>query len=84
MPGPLKRAAALRVNATRALVLELGCMAMLVVAGIIEGFVSPSSLGLAPRLVFAAVVIVSWACFFFFTGRRQQAPAVEASGRDRT
>ena len=80
-PGPLKRSAALRVNARRALVLELGCMAMLVVAGIIEGFVSPSALGLAPRMVFASAVIALWACFFTLTGRRQQSPAVETGAR---
>jgi uncharacterized membrane protein SpoIIM required for sporulation/uncharacterized RDD family membrane protein YckC len=69
-PGQLKRTAALRVNAGRALALELGSMAMLVVAGIIEGFVSPSALGYAPRMVFASVMIVLWVCFFGWVGAR--------------
>jgi uncharacterized membrane protein SpoIIM required for sporulation/uncharacterized RDD family membrane protein YckC len=68
-PGQLKRAAALRVGALRALVLELGSMGMLVVAGIIEGFLSPSSLGFAPRMAFAAAMIILWLAFFFFVGR---------------
>ena len=69
-PGPLKRSAALRVQAMRALVLVLGCMGMLVIAGIIEGFFSPSSLGLAPRLAFAGVMIALWAAFFTLAGRK--------------
>ena len=69
-PGQVKRAAALRVGALRALVLELGCMGMLVVAGIIEGFLSPSGLGFAPRMVFAAAMIVLWLACFLFVGRR--------------
>jgi uncharacterized membrane protein SpoIIM required for sporulation/uncharacterized RDD family membrane protein YckC len=71
-PGSLKRSAALRVQAGRALVLELGCMAMLVVAGLVEGFVSPSSLGLAPRLVIASLLIVLWGIFFSFAGAKEQ------------
>jgi uncharacterized membrane protein SpoIIM required for sporulation/uncharacterized RDD family membrane protein YckC len=75
-PGPLKRSAALRVYAMRALALELGCMAMLVVAGIIEGFFSPSSLGLVPRLVFAGLILAAWGAFFTVVGKRKNA-AVE-------
>ena len=86
-PGRLKRAAALKRNAGRALVLELGCMAMLVVAGLIEGFVSPSSLLLAPQLVFAGVMIVLWALFFSlggsYIGRAGAVPARRSDGVQR-
>lgn len=74
-PGQLKRRAALRVQAARALVLELGSMAMLVVAGLVEGFVSPSSLGLVPRLVFASALIVCWGAFFSLAGKRYRRQA---------
>jgi uncharacterized membrane protein SpoIIM required for sporulation len=67
-PGGLKRSAALKRNAMRAIVLELGCMGMLVVAGLVEGFVSPSSLLLVPRLIFAGVMIILWALFFSLGG----------------
>jgi len=73
-PGQLKRSASLRLGAGRALVLELGCMAMLVVAGLIEGFVSPSALGIAWRMAFAAAVIALWVCFFLVAGRREKPP----------
>jgi hypothetical protein len=65
----------------RALVLELGCMAMLVVAGIIEGFVSPSSLGLAPRLVFASAIVALWGAFFSLADARQPPQVVGAIAR---
>ena len=43
-PGLLSRATALRQRSRVALQLILGCMPLLVVAGLIEGFVSPSGL----------------------------------------
>ena len=42
-PGEVRRSVALRKVAMDALVIELGVMAMLAFAGLIEGFVSPSS-----------------------------------------
>jgi uncharacterized membrane protein SpoIIM required for sporulation/uncharacterized RDD family membrane protein YckC len=82
-PGALKRSAALRVQAMRALVLELGCMAMLVVAGLVEGFVSPSSLGLAPRLVLASALIAFWGIFFALAGAREKPHDPDDSARMR-
>ena len=76
-PGPLRRSAALKAMARKALVLELGCMAMLAVAALIEGFVSPSSIGFAPRMLIAAVMIALWIAFFLGAGaRRPRAGAV--------
>jgi uncharacterized membrane protein SpoIIM required for sporulation len=43
-PGDLTRGEALVRNGRRAVVLMLGCAAMLVVAGLIEGFVSPATI----------------------------------------
>jgi uncharacterized membrane protein SpoIIM required for sporulation len=49
-PGLLTRRAALVLAARRAAQLLLGCMLLLVVAGTIEGFVSPSDLPLGVKL----------------------------------
>ncbi len=43
-PGDLTRRDALRIRGAQALRIVLGCVPLLVVAGLIEGFVSPSSL----------------------------------------
>jgi uncharacterized membrane protein SpoIIM required for sporulation len=49
-PGLLTRRAALGLAARRAATLLLGCIPLLVVAGTIEGFISPSELPLALKL----------------------------------
>lgn len=50
-PGLLTRRAALIVATRRAAQLLLGCVPLLVIAGTIEGFISPSDLPLALKLV---------------------------------
>jgi uncharacterized membrane protein SpoIIM required for sporulation len=52
-PGILTRRAALVVAARRALLLLLGCVPLLVITGLIEGFISPSPLPLAVKLAVA-------------------------------
>jgi uncharacterized membrane protein SpoIIM required for sporulation len=49
-PGLLTRRAALVLAARRAAQLLLGCIPLLMIAGTIEGFVSPSDLPLAAKL----------------------------------
>jgi uncharacterized membrane protein SpoIIM required for sporulation len=49
-PGLLTRRAALLLAARRAAQLLLGCVPLLVIAGTIEGFISPSDLPLAVKL----------------------------------
>ncbi len=43
-PGEVSRSAALKKNGLEAVRLAIGCACLLVVAGIIEGFLSPSDL----------------------------------------
>jgi uncharacterized membrane protein SpoIIM required for sporulation len=50
-PGPRRRGEALRLAARHSIEIVLGTLPWLVVAGLLEGFVSPSGIGLAPRIV---------------------------------
>ncbi|NNJ10490.1 stage II sporulation protein M [Chloroflexales bacterium ZM16-3] len=52
-PGLLTRRAALVLAARRAVLLLLGCVPLLVIAGVIEAFISPSALPLAVKLLVA-------------------------------
>jgi uncharacterized membrane protein SpoIIM required for sporulation len=52
-PGLLARRAALVLASRRAVLLLLGCVPLLVIAGIIEAFISPSALPLAVKLLVA-------------------------------
>jgi uncharacterized membrane protein SpoIIM required for sporulation len=49
-PGRLPRGTALRREARRAVLLALGTAPWLVLAGLVEGFLTPSGLGVAPAL----------------------------------
>lgn len=71
MPGQMKRSSALKVMAGRALVMELGCMLMLAAAGLIEGFVSPSRIGFAARILILAASVLLWAFYFYRAGRKK-------------
>ncbi len=73
MPGRTSRSTALKRVGPRALVIELGCMAMLVVAGWIEGFVSPSSIGYPARIAILATSLFLWAVYLLLAGWRPAA-----------
>ena len=72
-PGSMRRAAALRRVAMDALVIELGVMVMLVFAGLIEGFVSPSSIGYGARLAVLAITLAFWFAYLGLAGRHIKA-----------
>lgn len=71
-PGQFRRSTALKRIGGDALVIELGCMAMLVVAEFIEGFVSPSSIGYSERLGVLGVSLALWAIYFLAIGHRRK------------
>lgn len=62
-PGLLTRRAALVVAARRVLLLILGCVPLLVIAGLIEAFISPSPLPLAVKVV---VALASGAALYLY------------------
>src|SRR5262245_49552315 len=68
-PGEIRCAAALRRVAMPSLTIELGVMVMLVFAGVIEGFVSPSSIGFPARIAVLAATLTFWLGYLCFAGR---------------
>ena len=67
-PGEVRRTTALRRVAVPALVIELGVMVMLVFAGLIEGFVSPSSIGFPARIAVLAASLIFWIGYLALVG----------------
>jgi uncharacterized membrane protein SpoIIM required for sporulation/uncharacterized RDD family membrane protein YckC len=59
-PGEVRRGVVLRRVAPTALTIELGVMVMLVFAGLIEGFVSPSGIGFPARIAVLAASMILW------------------------
>jgi len=70
MPGRLTRAEALRERGRAFLSLLAGAAIMLVLAGVVEGFYSPSSLPAAAKFAFGGVTAVLLVLYFGFAGRR--------------
>jgi uncharacterized membrane protein SpoIIM required for sporulation len=68
-PGRARRVDALRANAARALTLMLGVAGLLIIAGTIEGFVSPQRLSIDVRLAIGALTAVVLAGYLTFAGR---------------
>jgi uncharacterized membrane protein SpoIIM required for sporulation len=69
-PGRLRRIDALRIRARRAGVLIIGVGAMLLIAGIIEGFVSPQRTPIPFRLSVGAATAAMLAAYFSLAGRQ--------------
>jgi uncharacterized membrane protein SpoIIM required for sporulation len=68
-PGNVRRSVALGRVTKDALTIILGVMGMLVVAGLIEGFVSPSSIGYAARIAVLSITLAGWFLYLGFGGR---------------
>ena len=68
-PGQWRRSTALKNAGGDALVIELGCTVMLLIAGFIEGFVSPSGIDYGSRIGILCVSLGLWAVYFLFAGR---------------
>jgi uncharacterized membrane protein SpoIIM required for sporulation len=74
-PGRIRRVDALVRNARRAGTLGLGTAAMLVVAGTIEGFVSPQRLSPDVRIAIGTLTALALAVYIAFAGRAAQRTA---------
>lgn len=82
-PGRRTRRAALRARSREALSLLAGVVGLLVVAGIVEGFYSPSSLPAAAKFTFGAATAILLAVYFAAGGRRKAVADDSASRRPR-
>jgi uncharacterized membrane protein SpoIIM required for sporulation len=71
LPGDLSRGDALKTRGLEAVRLIAGCVPLLVVAGIIEGFISPAPIN--PAIKFAVGITTGLALYSYliFAGRRQ-------------
>lgn len=74
-PGDLPRAQALRAVAPDAVRLVLGVIPLLIIAGLIEGFVTPRAVGEVPKLVFGAIAGVGLIAYLALPGRRPKTGA---------
>ena len=75
-PGLLTRGAALRVAAQRAIVIMIGCVPLLLIAGTIEAFISPSQLPLWVKL--AVSLGTGTALYSYLIGVGRAVPSSDA------
>jgi uncharacterized membrane protein SpoIIM required for sporulation len=68
-PGLITRQAALRMAARRAAYLLLGCMPLLIIAGLIEGFISPSALPITLKMAVSFTTGVALYSYLILAGR---------------
>jgi uncharacterized membrane protein SpoIIM required for sporulation len=73
-PGNVSRWDALRKASRDALPLVGGVVAMLIVAGCIEGFITPSPLPARLKLAFAGLTAIGLTLYFSRAGRQVRAP----------
>jgi len=68
-PGNLRRGDALKLAGVPAIRMVAGCIPMFVIAGIIEGFLTPSVLPAAAKLGFAGLTLLGLLAYFGLVGR---------------
>jgi uncharacterized membrane protein SpoIIM required for sporulation len=71
VPGDLSRAEALKKSGVEAARIVIGCACVLVVAGIIEGFVSPSDLPVALKIATGVLTGIAFFSYLLFVGRER-------------
>jgi uncharacterized membrane protein SpoIIM required for sporulation len=72
-PGFLPRRAAVVIAANRAIRLMAGCVPLLLIAGTIEGFISPSGLPNSAKYAFGALMLVLLYAYLLGAGRGRDA-----------
>ncbi|HEY6328407.1 MAG TPA: stage II sporulation protein M [Blastocatellia bacterium] len=75
MPGDLKRVDALVKNGLNAIKLIMGCVPMLLIAGFIEGFISPADIPAYFKLSVSAASAIALVAYFLKPDRRPQPQA---------
>jgi uncharacterized membrane protein SpoIIM required for sporulation len=72
MPGELSRADALKVRGMDAIRLVVGCIPLLIIAAIIEGFISPAPISPLIKYSIAIVTGIALYSYLFFAGREKE------------
>ena len=70
MPGDRRRIDALVTNGSEAVKLILGCVPMLLIAGCIEGFISPAPIPAAIKFVVSGMSLLAMTAYFLKPDRR--------------
>ncbi len=79
-PGELTRAQTLKKKGMEAAKIVIGCACFLVVAGIIEGFLSPSSLPPAVKIATGVGTGLAMYSYLFFAGTNESEPPTVTGG----
>jgi uncharacterized membrane protein SpoIIM required for sporulation len=82
MPGDLSRADALKTRGLDAVRLMVGCVPLLVIAGIIEGFVSPAPISPAVKFTIALLTGIALYAYLLLAGREEAQERVYLSGEN--
>lgn len=78
-PGLLSRGAALRMAAQRAVVIMIGCVPLLMIAGTIEAFISPSALPVWIKYAVSLLTGVALYSYLISLGRKQPSVVARSS-----
>lgn len=79
VPGPMSRSASLRLGARDAVLLMLGTVPMFVIAGSIEGFVTPSYMPGVAKIMLGVIMAGAVIIYLLAAGRCTSAEAVSTS-----
>jgi uncharacterized membrane protein SpoIIM required for sporulation len=80
MPGDLSRGDALKSRGMEAVRLVVGCVPLLVVAGIIEGFISPAPISPVIKFGIGAITGIALYSYLFLVGRETMEPGEKGKG----
>jgi uncharacterized membrane protein SpoIIM required for sporulation len=75
MPGDLRRIDALVTNGLQAIKLILGCIPMLLIAGLIEGFISPAHIPASIKFTISGMTALAMVAYFLKPDRRESRQA---------
>jgi uncharacterized membrane protein SpoIIM required for sporulation len=70
-PQDISRADALRIAGRQAAVVGIGCVVMLFVAGLLEGFARQLVQDTPTRFAIGIFMLLLWLCYFSFAGRKR-------------
>jgi uncharacterized membrane protein SpoIIM required for sporulation len=76
-PGDLSRSQALKKNGIKAVKLAIGCACLLVIAGIIEGFLSPANIPSVFKYGTGVLTGIAMYSYLILVGREKEEPQIQ-------